>query len=398
ILLAQIIPFLLQPVLKRIFSPEEFGAYDVFLKTFSILVAISCFKYENAILLPKKDTEAKQLVYLCLLLSVFVFVISLIVSMTIGHFIEIPLSRVALVILPFSVLFYSIFNAFNMYLIRRKKFALSSTNKISRRIFEGAAQYIAGLAKYSNGLVLGDLIGNLAQGIYSYFKVRKITSIGHISANKMKTLAKEYRDLPIYTLAPNILNTFVLGSLTFLILVKFNMREVGFIEFTQKILSIPAVFISLAVSQVVFQRISQMVIRRKRITPLLITLTSLLSLISILFIIVIENYGEPIFQLIGGSEWITSGVYAKTLVYAASSMLIFSPMGKVLIALKKFKINSLWEIGKFSAIALLFFLEFESIEQYIKIYSIIIVLFYFLYGGIIIYQAHKYQLEINNQT
>ncbi|MFD2100201.1 lipopolysaccharide biosynthesis protein [Flagellimonas iocasae] len=398
VILAQLIPFLLQPVLKRMFSPEEFGAYDVFLKTFSIIVAFSCFKYENAILLPKKDSDAKQLVYLCLFLALFVFLMSLIASIFVGFFVELPLSRTALIILPFSVLFYSVFNAFNMYLIRRKKFTLSSTNKISRRFFEGATQYVSGLAKYSNGLVFGDLLGNLAQAIYSFWKVKKISPIGLVSKTKIKDLATEYRELPIYTLAPNILNTFVLGSLTFLILIKFDIRQVGFIEFTQKILSIPSVFISLAVSQVVFQRISQMVIRGKKILSLLISLIVILSLMSIVFIVLIESFGEQIFELIGGKEWGTSGKYAKTLVYASSSMLIFSPLGKVLIALKKFKINSAWELGKFVAIAFLFFLNYKSIEQYILVYSILIVLFYLIYGGIIIYQAYKYQVENNNKT
>src|SRR5690606_39943217 len=41
ILLAQLIPLLLQPFLKRVFDVEVFGTYDVFLKTFSILVSRS---------------------------------------------------------------------------------------------------------------------------------------------------------------------------------------------------------------------------------------------------------------------------------------------------------------------------------------------------------------------
>ena len=75
ILVAQIIPLALQPFLKRTFTPEEFGTYDVFLKTFSILVALSCLKYENAILLPKKDSDSKHVVFLCLVISSLVFVV-----------------------------------------------------------------------------------------------------------------------------------------------------------------------------------------------------------------------------------------------------------------------------------------------------------------------------------
>ncbi|MEM7382504.1 MAG: oligosaccharide flippase family protein [Bacteroidota bacterium] len=128
ILIAQLIPLLLQPVLKRIFTPEDFGTYDVFLKSFGILVALSCLKYENAILLPKKDGDAKHVVHLCLIISASVFLLLVLAFFFLHDVISEYLdgfTKLALILLPISVLSYSIFNIFNMYLIRRQRFMLS---------------------------------------------------------------------------------------------------------------------------------------------------------------------------------------------------------------------------------------------------------------------------------
>ena len=353
VIVASLIPLVLQPFLKRTFSPEEFGAYDVYLKSFSILVALSCLKYENAILLPKKDSDSKHVIYLCLLISLSIFAITTLSVIFFSDIIveQLPdINRFSLFLLPISALFYSVFNVFNLYLIRNRKFTLSSTSKISRRLSEGVVQVFLGSMGNAKGLVIGDFFGNAVQGVYSFWKANKISTFKKVSKKRLKEVMREYKELPLYTLVPNVLNTFVLGSLTFLVLNNFDLKEVGFLEFTQRILSIPSVFISVAISQVVFQRVSSLINKREKVMPLVLSLMSLLLVVSFFFVLVIEFFGESIFVLIGGIGWEKSGEYSKILVYSSAVMLVFSPLGKVLIALKKFKINSIWEISKFIAI------------------------------------------------
>src|SRR5664279_3094846 len=69
--LAQVIPMLLQPVLRRAFAPEVFGSYSVYRSLIGMLIIISSFKYELAIILPRKDTEATNVFFLAILLNVF---------------------------------------------------------------------------------------------------------------------------------------------------------------------------------------------------------------------------------------------------------------------------------------------------------------------------------------
>ncbi|HOY73393.1 MAG TPA: oligosaccharide flippase family protein, partial [Tenuifilaceae bacterium] len=68
-ILAQAIPILLQPFLRRYFSPHDFGVYSVYSSLIGILLVISSFRYEQAIVLPKRNRDASVLVTSSILFS-----------------------------------------------------------------------------------------------------------------------------------------------------------------------------------------------------------------------------------------------------------------------------------------------------------------------------------------
>ncbi len=55
---AQGISLLLAPVLSRIFTPDDFGLVALYLGILSVLSVLSTAKYEQAIMLPRKNSDA----------------------------------------------------------------------------------------------------------------------------------------------------------------------------------------------------------------------------------------------------------------------------------------------------------------------------------------------------
>ena len=45
--IAQLIPILLQPVLKRLFTVEEFGVFDIYFRSVGLLAIVFSLKYEQ---------------------------------------------------------------------------------------------------------------------------------------------------------------------------------------------------------------------------------------------------------------------------------------------------------------------------------------------------------------
>ena len=63
---AQAIPLLLGPLLTRLYSPEEFGRFQLFASVATNLAVLGCGRYEFALPLARDEAEAQALRRLCL--------------------------------------------------------------------------------------------------------------------------------------------------------------------------------------------------------------------------------------------------------------------------------------------------------------------------------------------
>jgi O-antigen/teichoic acid export membrane protein len=74
---AQAIPIALQPFLRRYFEPADFGYYSIYISIIGILMVISSLRYEQAIVLPKADSDSVKLVNISLSISLIFSIILL---------------------------------------------------------------------------------------------------------------------------------------------------------------------------------------------------------------------------------------------------------------------------------------------------------------------------------
>lgn len=175
---AQAIPLLIHPLLRRIYSPEDFGAFAIYFNIISILIIVASLRYEAAIVLPKNDIESINVLALSIILG-FIFCLILLITLLIFKNVFCELLNFPskysnyLYLLPFSTLCFSIYQSFNYWLIRKKAFKASSINKITRRSFEGLTQLGLGYKQLSFGLFIGDFIGNLANSISGALQIKK---------------------------------------------------------------------------------------------------------------------------------------------------------------------------------------------------------------------------------
>ncbi len=400
--IAQLIPILLQPLLKRIFTVEEFGVFDLYFRSVGILALIFSFKYEGAIILCKKRSDSATIYTGIIILGFGLFLVTelvLIILNSVGiELLNIPKKYSLIVYLvPLSALFFMINTASQFMFIRQKRFIASSTLKIYRRGTEGLVQAGSGLSGSFWGLPLGEAIGNFSAALVGFLRLRKEVRT-HLPADLLlgiKKNARNFSDFPKYAFGSNLLNTFILSALTFQIFAKFSIEEVGYAELTQRMLTIPTALIGVSLGQVILQRFSTAYNNRSSISKLFIGLLAFSALITIPFFITIYFWGTDIFGWVFGDEWRTSGMYAKSLILSTCFTFVISPFGQILIALQKVKLNSIWQLMKFLVIGSLFFLQFQSIESYLKYYNICLIGMYSIYLIIISLSIAKYQKEAN---
>ena len=398
--LAQLVIIVFQVVLRRLYTPEVFGAFAVYMSIVSIVVSIASLRYEQTVVLPKDNRDGAILLHLSVAVSVIVItVFSLLLFLFSNQFlvlVGLPLKYAKwLTLLPFSVLLFSINQSFNYFFIRLKKFELIGVNKVIRRTAEGITQTSIGYYLQNLGLVIGDILGNITIIVYSIFRLRKLDSVLKlVSVKDMKRLAVKYKSFPIKNSLPSLMNT-LSGILPVILVSKFFTSDVtGYFDLARVVLIIPLSLVSSSLSQVLLQRLIELRNTSSSIIKDTLGVFLLLLIVSLLFIVVIKFWGVYLFVNIFGEQWISSGSFANILVYAFAIKFLVSPFNSIFIAFEKIGIFSIWQTLYFLSIISLFFITFDNISVFLQTYMIIEVVLYAIVALLNFRILYKYNQSI----
>lgn len=397
---AQAIPLLIHPFLRRIYSAEDFGAMAVFLSLFSMVTIVAAFRYESTIVLPKNDNEAANILGLTFLINLcfntIIFFVLVFFKTEIVALIGFPLKYANyLYFLPFTSFLFSAYQSMNYWLIRQKAFKASSFNKIVRRSAEGIVQVILGVLKFPGGLFVGDIVGNFSNvisGIRQVFKNKFNNAF--VTKRKMGFVAKKYMDYPKFNMLPTLLSS-AATLLPFLFINKLYSTEiVGYLDLSRMVLSIPLIFISTTISQVLFQKITES--RHQKVSILIEIRNVFFLLLSIIFIeaILLYFFGDFLFGLIFGAEYVLSSTFSKILIISFSLNFISSTFSSIFLTFDKIRLNSIWQVAYFLSICSLLLFKDISIESFLKTYVTIEAILLSTNIILIFFIVKKYETEI----
>jgi len=398
--IAQLVPIFLQPFLRRYFTPESFGAFSVYSSIVGILIIVSSLKYEQAIVLPKKDKESLNLVVLSLILnSLFSLVLLAIVLLFNDRLLllfNIPNKfSIILYFIPLGTFLINTFQSFNYWLIRKKAFVSISLNKFIRRGFEGLTQVILAFFKNAKGLIIGDIIGQLSNIITVIIQTRKNGfSFKKVSYKKIKYVFKKYSEFPKYSLIPGFMSacSFLLPAI--LINRFYSAEYTGYFDLSKLLLSIPLALVASSVSSVLLQLVSEKFQNKKSFLVEIKPILYIVILISVFEVLIISFFGIDLFKFIFGNIWGFSGEISKILVWSYVLNFFVSSFSSFFISMRRIKTYSVWQIAYFTSILTLLFFKDLPFIDFIKIYVFIEVVCYTVASIIILIMIVKYEKEI----
>lgn len=261
----QVIVFAFTPILSRLFTPDDFTTLEQFTMIMSIAVVVITGKYEFAIMHPKEERDARQLVNLSALLALFgsllFVVLGWMFSEEIGHFYQNPtLGKYFWMIGP-ALLGFAIFNITNYWFSRKKQYKMAALSKVYNSSAGEPFKWIAGIQQWGTaGLLGGTVIGFLFGGIYC--AVQYIKDQGKewmtIEWSRMKEQARIHRDLPLFSIWGSILNRTAQWAHVGIFTHFYGLAAIGLMALCRRVMFAPLNIISASYSQVFFQRISEM--------------------------------------------------------------------------------------------------------------------------------------------
>ena len=285
--LAQVLIILFQLILRRIYTPADFGAFAVYMSIIGIIAVISSLRYEQTIILPADDNKAYNLLWLSfgigLIVSILTAILLFVFKQPFMRLINFPEKYAYwLAFVPLSLLLLSIYQALNYYLIRIKQFRLSASNKVERRIAEGVTQTACGAAGSPTGLVWGDIAGQSVNALAAGLKVHKFVGGLKLSWATIKSVAAEYKSFPLQNSFAAFLNALSLLLPTIFINRLFDEQTTGLFDLARMLMIMPLSLVTTSMGQVLVQRFTELRNKRESIRHDFCRIAALLAVLALL--------------------------------------------------------------------------------------------------------------------
>src|SRR5690625_3578842 len=209
---AQAVSMALSPIITRLYGPEAFGLMGAFMAIVGIVVPIAALTYPIAIVLPKRDQDAKGLIRLSLIITTILSMISLIVLVLFNkQIIDLfNLKEIAtyLYLIPLVIIFAGLMQVAEQWLIRTKQFSINARvtflhsliingSKVGIGFLNPVAAVLIVLSAFGNGLRAAMMI------IFAKRSSYQVDTQLKDEKKHLRVLAKEHYDFPLYR-APEV--------------------------------------------------------------------------------------------------------------------------------------------------------------------------------------------------
>lgn len=336
---------LITPILTRIYSPDAFGKYGLFVSMLSIFSSIICLKYEMAIMLPKEDKDSTNIVFLCLVIALtfgcLLALVFFIFSPQISTYLKWDYFNKVIIFLIFSFIFKGLSNAMNDWNSRKERYIEYSFSYFINSLFT----FISPLLMYVlsiqlvNNLIIGVLIGNTISFSFLLFLLLRKDFLLFYKNINWYLIAKnfhKYINFPKYSTIASLINEISWQIPSFAIAAYFSKEALGYYTLAFGVIKLPISLMSKSISQVFYQRISEERGNQKTI-HIIEKMVIILTKISIPFILILLLFGENVFGFVFSGPYSESGKYIQILSPWIFIWFLSSPLGRILFVYEKQK-------------------------------------------------------------
>ncbi|MEN6343640.1 MAG: oligosaccharide flippase family protein [Methanospirillum sp.] len=340
---AQILVILASPVLTRLFSPEAFGLLAIFTSITKVLGAISCLRYEFAIMLPDEERDAVNLLALCVGIVTGISLLALpffiVFEPAIVSILNSPgLTGHLWLVSPF-VFVSGLFVALNYWNSRTRRYGRLAVARIVSSVAITGGQLAAGAAGIATG---GALIGasafgqGVATGVLGAQILRDDRHIfgRHLSRYRIKAMLVRYKRFPLYDSWSGLLNVSSWQLPSLLLPIFFSPVQVGYYALAFRLIVLPMDLIGSAIQQVFFQRASNAE-RDGDLAALTESVFTVLLRIGLFPMLTVALIGEELFSVVFGAAWAEAGLYTQLLAVWAVVWFISAPLSTIYMVKEK---------------------------------------------------------------
>lgn len=317
-ILAQAISLAAYFALTRLFSPSDYGLYNIFYSYIEVLIILSTCKYELSSVVASDEREAAAVSRFALRLNTIVSLTILtaalvlwLTSMLPGNFAS--LGWMVLLIPP--LVFFS--GTSRIYCTLYNRFHRYSQIAISDNVGSGTGavlKIVFGLLGITPaGLPVGAVLGQAAANINYRLHLGSL-NLPATTTDESKAAARKHRNFPLFVATKDFMNTFS-ANLPFLwAAAYFDRAEIGLFGLALTFTLQPVSLLSSAFERVLYARTAEAVRERSTVARTIVRFILLLAAAAAVACVLAWFFAEPVFTFCFGERWEGSGIYVRALL------------------------------------------------------------------------------------
>lgn len=334
---AQAITLAFMPVITRIYGPEAYGVLGTFLSVTMMLIPVAALTYPIAIVLPKRDGDARGLVRLALATALS---LATVVALALQFFgdqlartLEIEIIQPYLMLIPFVMFCGAALEICQQWLFRTQRFGITASVAVGHSLLFNSMRTVAGLLQ-SSALVLVCTTA-LQQALHAAMLGLAMLRAKPHADNRadeveqgrpgMLELARRHSDFPRFRAPVMLINAVSQHLPTLVLAAYFGPAAAGFFALCKQALTMPTNLIGKSVADVYYPRISRAIDNREPVAAMLLKATAALGLVGLVPFSLVAVFGPWLFALVFGEQWHVAGEYARWLALAEYVIFVSRP-------------------------------------------------------------------------
>lgn len=399
--LAQAVPILISPILTRLYSPEDFGVFALFMAVAAIGSVIVTGRYELAIMLPKEHSEAINIVALAIVLSFLTSSMMLLVIYFFSNEISYAfgLSSVAswLYLVPVATALSGLYQALYYWVNRKKEYRRMATSRVVQSGGISTAQMAAGFGGVGMlGLIGGQILGQVLSTLFlsKLIFCADQSELKKINMREIGSQAKKHNSFPKYLILGQLANVASAQMPLLLLATFFGPGIAGFYALSQRTVRAPMQLIASAIGDVFRQEAATCYNRLGNCKAIFLNTLIKLAIFALLSVLPIMFGGPWLFAIVFGEEWREAGEIASIMSVMIFFQTISSPLSHTVFLAGMQAVDLIWQILRFFLSIASFYIGYVWFDDYKVAIIMHVASFSVLY---VIHSLLQYKAAIGNE-
>jgi O-antigen/teichoic acid export membrane protein len=336
--LVQVINLSFALLLPKIYSPQNFSLFGIFISTVLIFSEIVNLRLDQALMIPKNEEE-----------SIFIYkkaiksatIISFIVSIGIGIYYFSPWYHSeysGFLWIPLSIILQGWIQPTLSYCNRVQAYKKINTSRVLQALIMGLVSCLPFIL-YTKKIFL--IEGYIAgQFISLIFLIPLIYKNLNYKIETKNLSIQPFIKFPKYGTFSSLLNTISRNSVIYILNFFFTPYLVGLYTFTNRLVQAPIGLVTSSIGQAYF-RDASMAENSQELKRLTFSIERILAIIAVVPVSIALLWGPNIFEFLFGTEWRGAGEIARYLALWYGTSLIVTPLSMLIDVKGHLK----WELG-----------------------------------------------------